>query len=625
MGRVVRSLLKLPAVKRVMLRLANAEAAISRQQAQLAELGGLAQRLSAEEANHRALLAEVAQHMPPERRAEVEAAISEQQAQLGRMNERIQRLIADEARHRALLAEVAEHLPPARRAELEATIQGQQAGLRTLNGTIEKQQAELRTLNATIEKQQADLGTLTSTIQAQQAQLGPLNDRVQQLSAGQDSQRALLGEVAQHLPPAQRANLEATLHGQQLQLGALNATMHANQIQLTSLNETVQRLSTEAVSQRELLSGIPAQATAPQLARLEATVVEQQAKLATLSDLVHQSGAARQEQQALAATNAQLMQENRLLRVGHGATFEEIAATGKASTGEPYRFEELLALQDAPKGSAPAAPPLVHIHVPKAAGTTLNSILMRNYKYRADSYGTNFFPRYFPSEFLSLVEAPATEDDRIRPMFFTGHIGLENELLQRMPVRYAAITMLRNPVSRIISHYRFNSTAPSIFQTAIQEHQLDVVEYFHRFRSAIPLQWEYFAARSKGNGEGSPRRVTEALRNLEEMISIFGIQDEFDEFVVLLAELLGLPDVFYMPLNKTPENAAAVTKKQIDALRKLLADDIAFYEQAVKLYRRRTEALPFDLAARVKEFEQDKKSYLKLRARQRHPWNGSYS
>ena len=324
MGRVVRSLLKLPAVKRVMLRLANAEAAISRQQAQLAELGGLAQRLSAEEANHRALLAEVAQHMPPERRAEVEAAISEQQAQLGRMNERIQRLLADEARHRALLAEVAEHLPPARRTELEATIQGQQA--------------ELRTLNATIEKQQADLGTLTSTIQAQQAQLGPLNDRVQQLSAGQDSQQALLGEVAQHLPPAQRANLEATLHGQQLQLGALNATMHANQIQLTSLNEIVQRLSTEAGSQRDLLSGVSAQITAPQLASLEARIAEQQAKLGTLSDLVHQAGAARQEQQALAATNAQLTQENRLLKVGHGATFEELAARGKASTRRALSF-----------------------------------------------------------------------------------------------------------------------------------------------------------------------------------------------------------------------------------------------------------------------------------------------
>ena len=87
MGRVVRSLLKLPAVKRVMLRLANAEAAITRQQAQLVELGGLAQRLSADEANHRALLAEVAEHMPPARLAEVEADDPESTSRTRTLNE----------------------------------------------------------------------------------------------------------------------------------------------------------------------------------------------------------------------------------------------------------------------------------------------------------------------------------------------------------------------------------------------------------------------------------------------------------------------------------------------------------------------------------------------------------
>ena len=317
MGRVVRSLLKLPAVKRVMLRLANAEAAISRQQAQLAELGGLAQRLSADEANHRALLAEVAQHMPPERRAEVEAAISEQQAQLGRMNERIQRLVADEARHRALLAEVAEHMPPARLAELEATIQGQQA----------------------------ELGTLTATIQTQQAELGPLNDRVQQLSVAQDGQRALLGEVAQHLPPAQRANLEATLHGQQLQLGALNATMHANQIQLTSLNEIVQRLSTEAGSQRDLLSGVSAQVPPARLASLETTMAEVKSQLDKLADAIPR----------LAADEA-----------AHRAHVEPM----RRRVARPYTFEQLLN-REVEKASLDLA---INIHIPKACGNTTNSL-----------------------------------------------------------------------------------------------------------------------------------------------------------------------------------------------------------------------------------------------------------
>jgi Galactose-3-O-sulfotransferase len=609
MGRVVRSLMKVPAVRRVMLRLANAEAAIAGQRAQLGQLDALLQRLSADEAGHRTLLAQISEHMPPGRRAGLEAAIAQQQAQLGHVNEHIRRLMADGADQRALLAEVAEHMPPLRLKQLEATIAEQHALLAEVaNHMPPARQAEIE-----------------AAIKGQEAQIGALNQRIQQLSADHDGQRALLAEVSQHLPPAQRANLEATLHGQQLQLGALNSTIHANQIQLGALNDIVQRLSAENASQHARLAEVSAQVPSARLASLEATMAEQQARLGAMNDLLHQFGTMQQEKQVLAEKIAVLERENRLLKVGHGATFEELAASGKISLGAPYRFDDLLSLQQMTQRSAPSVPPLVHIHVPKAAGTTLNNILMRNYKYRADSYGTEFFPRYFPSEFTSLVSAPPTTGDRIRPMFFTGHIGLGNELFRRMPVRYVAITMLREPVSRVISHYRFNSTAPSIFQSAIQNDRLDVIEYFHRFRSAIPLQYEYFAQEVNAGEEAQPSRITEASRNLAERVSLFGIQDEFDEFVVLLAELLGLPDVFYLPLNTTPDNAAPVNQEQTEELRKLLADDIVFYDSAVSLYRQRTEALTFDLADRVKVFKQEKNRYLKLRNHRPHPWRDSYS
>jgi hypothetical protein len=620
-----------------MLRLANAEAAIANQRAQLGQLDALLQQVSANEADHRTLLAQISEHMPPARRASLEAAIAQQQAQLGHVNEHIRRLMADGADQRALLAEVAEHMPPVRLKQLETTIAEQHALLAEvakhmpparqaeLEAAIKGQEAAIKGQEATIKEQDAAIKRQEAALKGQEAQISALTDGVQQLRADHDSQRALLTEVSQHLPPAQRANLEATLHGQQLQLGALNSTIHANQIQLGSLNDIVQRLSAENASQRALLAEVSAQVPSARLASLETTVAEQQAKIGTLHDLLHQFGTIQQEKQVLAEKIAALERENRLLKVGHGATFEELAASGKTPIGAPYRFEDLLSLRQMPRQSAPSAPPLVHIHVPKAAGTTVNNILMRNYKYRADSYGTEFFPRYFPSEFTSLVSAPPTAGDRIRPMFFTGHIGLGNELFRRMPVHYVAITMLREPVSRVISHYRFNSTAPSIFQSAIQNDGLDVIEYFHRFRSAIPLQYEYFAQEVLAGEEAQPSRVTEASRNLAERVSLFGIQDEFDEFVVLLAELLGLPDVFYLPLNTTPDSAATVDQKQTEELRKLLADDIAFYDSAVSLYRRRTEALTFDLADRVKVFKQEKSRYLKLRNRRPHPWRDSYS
>jgi uncharacterized coiled-coil protein SlyX len=290
--------MKVPAVRRVMLRLANAEAAIAGQRAQLGQLDALLQQVSANEADHRTLLAQISEHMPPARRASLDAAIAQQQAQLGHVNEHIRRLMADDADQRALLAEVAEHMPPVRLKQLEATIAEQHALLAEvamhmpparqaeLEATIKGQETAIKEQEAAIKGQEVAIKGQEAAIKGQQAQIGALTQRVQQLSAEHDSQRAVLTEVSQHLPPAQRANLEATLHGQQLQLGALNSTIHANQIQLGSLNDVVQRLSAENASQRALLAEVSAQVPPARLAGLEATVAELQTQLRSLNDIV---------------------------------------------------------------------------------------------------------------------------------------------------------------------------------------------------------------------------------------------------------------------------------------------------------------------------------------------------
>jgi hypothetical protein len=113
----------------------------------------------------------------------------------------------------------------------------------------------------------------------------------------------------------------------------------------------------------------------------------------------------------------------------------------------------------------------------------------------------------------------------------------------------SAASTLRDPVERIISHYRFNSTQPSIFQNAIRERGLDVVGYLTHFGAAIPLQYQLFAPASDA---GEEERSAQALRNLETSVSLFGLQEQFDGFVSMLAALLGLPDVSHKVLNKLP-------------------------------------------------------------------------
>ena len=478
MGRGVRVLMKVPAVRRVMLRLANVEAAIAKQQS---------------------------------------------------------------------LLDILDH----RWGEMVASQVGQRDQLQEAVATFEQQQARIAALGDTVHTQRTKIGVLlerqaqttAEVVRDQQAQIDALLAQVGPLTAASEGHRAALAEVSQHLPPAQRANLEATLHGQQLQLGALSSTVFAQQMQLAALNDLVRQMSSEADNKPTAVLGAEdGNRNAVPPATIPGKSLEQE-----LSEL----------------------------------------GGGK---GTVYRFEDLLERQESP------APPLIFLHIPKAAGSTLNSLLMKSYKFRADSRGDSFFTRYTPRELVDLASVPRSEDDRTRPVFFTGHINLDNEIFRAMPVRYVAVTLLRDPIERVISHYRFNSTQPSVFQDAVRDEGLSIVDYCRKFAGAVAKQYHVFAP------DGG---VDVALRRLADEVSFFGLQSEFEQFVESLGRLLGLPINPYKMLNMTASSAAGVTQDEISELQSLFADDIAFYNRAVEIYHERLTKMP------------------KLTAE--HPWTRFYS
>ena len=420
-------------------------------------------------------------------------------------------------------------------ANLQSSLDAHDQSRGQVSADWASQQAKLQEAVAEFERQQQAEAATRAIGQAQQTQIDALRVQVRQLAADNEKYSATLAEVSQHLPPAQRANLEATLHGQQLQLGALNSTITAQQMQLAALNEIVRKITTDLQDKRAAVVGA--------------------------------EGGRRDDKRLPAAVsrdpNPDEIRKKELLELGGGK-------------GTVYHFDDLLQRQDLP------APPLIFLHVPKAAGSTLNSFLMKNYKFRADSRG-NSFSRYTPRELIGLASAPISEDDRIRPGFFTGHIDLDNEIFHSMPVRYVAITLLRDPIERAISHYRFNSTQPSVFQDAIRSEGLSVVDYCRKFAGAVATQYSVFAPDSG---------VDVALRRLEDEVSFFGLQSEFEQFVEALGRLLGFPTNTYKMLNVTDPDAAGVTKSQISELQSLFADDITFYNRAVKIYHERLTKMP---------------------------------
>src|SRR6185436_2059649 len=213
-----------------------------------------------------------------------------------------------------------------------------------------------------------------------------------------------------------------------------------------------------------------------------------------------------------------LRRADRISRLGNWQMTEDDSRAREISQfgggqGQVYRFDDLLLRPE------PIAPPLIFVHVPRTAGSTLNSLFMKNYKFRADSRGNDFFSRYTSCELINLAGAPRSEDDRVRPGFFTGHVNLDNLIFRAMPVRFVVVTLLREPTERVISHYRFNSTQPSAIQDAIRSERLSVVDYCRKFGSAVSSQYRVFAP------DGG---VDVALWRLETEVSFFGLQSQFE-------------------------------------------------------------------------------------------------
>jgi len=140
-------------------------------------------------------------------------------------------------------------------ANLQSSLDAHDQSRGQVSADWASQQAKLQEAVAEFERQQQAEAATRAIGQAQQTQIDALRVQVRQLAADNEKYSATLAEVSQHLPPAQRANLEATLHGQQLQLGALNSTITAQQMQLAALNEIVRKITTDLQDKRAAVVG----------------------------------------------------------------------------------------------------------------------------------------------------------------------------------------------------------------------------------------------------------------------------------------------------------------------------------------------------------------------------------
>ena len=209
---------------------------------------------------------------------------------------------------------------------------------------------------------------------------------------------------------------------------------------------------------------------------------------------------------------------------------------------------------------------LLFLHIPKAGGTTLYRIIERQYK-RNEIYSIS---RGKPYKYIEdLINFPKIQKKKYKAIEGHMRFGLHEFLPQ--PCTY--ITILRNPIERVISTYNY------IFQ--IRGHYLYEPLKSQNFdlkklvASRISYEFDNFQTRLLfGNhnnielGECSREMLENAKKNLQKHFTVVGLTERFDETLLLMKRALGWNRIYYIRQNVTKKTQPRenISKETIDTI-----------------------------------------------------------
>jgi hypothetical protein len=225
---------------------------------------------------------------------------------------------------------------------------------------------------------------------------------------------------------------------------------------------------------------------------------------------------------------------------------------------------------------------VIFLHLPKTAGTTLHTIINRQYSREAiHSFGPDAV-----AAVAALQTMPEAERAKIR--LLQGHMpfGLHTYLLQ--PTAY--FTMLRDPVDRVMSEYYYARNIPAHYlYPFIVEQNLSLPQAIEaRVHVMLNDAQTRLLSGVWGEvpfGEMTADHLEQAKRNLAQC-TVVGLTERFDESLLLLQRAFGWQDIHYQRANVTQgrppkENLAPA---DLAIIRQAQPLDRALHEYAQQLF-----------------------------------------
>lgn len=247
---------------------------------------------------------------------------------------------------------------------------------------------------------------------------------------------------------------------------------------------------------------------------------------------------------------------------------------------------------------------VIFVHVPKAAGSSLASILRSQYG-RAAVYSA--MPRdQLPglgihTTLRSYDELPQKRKERIK--ILRGNFIFD----PRPDLNAACFTMLREPVNRVVSLYYFcKSRESNLFHDSANRMSL------HEFvASRVTLETSNDQTRRLAGAGDEAGALERAKINIREKFALTGITELFDESVLQLGKIFGWKP-YYQTANVTRERAA------LDSIPKETLDLIAVENQIdAELYRFARQRFEKNVAEMGVAFQRELEAFRR--------WNRVYS
>jgi hypothetical protein len=229
---------------------------------------------------------------------------------------------------------------------------------------------------------------------------------------------------------------------------------------------------------------------------------------------------------------------------------------------------------------AEAIVPTIFVHIQKTGGSTLRLIVRRE-------YGADGLVRLIASEASEqLASYVASPEARATVRAIIGHGAFADR--HALPIDARFVTMLREPVARVVSHHAFAQRTPHLGVGAYSQ-GMSLREFVESdvTRPRIHNLQTRLLGRVEPDEAITRAMLAAAKHNLEQHFAVVGLTERFDESILLMRRALGWKRwPFYERRNVTPRSAgsAPLSDDVLALIREHNALDIELYEWVARRF-----------------------------------------